>query len=153
AAQSRPPAAATQHALDELANCRAQQRLECPTETPTPTPSPSAPATATASPTLAAVPTKTPEPSPTPEPGLPVPGLGQAVTAYVLPEPRDPTGTWLEIALPEGRWAIRYDTTLCNSPTQWTNVWLAFDAESNRPITADRDDAAVCGVSEWSWSS
>src|SRR5438552_13678348 len=39
-ASTRTPAEATAHALNEFANCRAQQRPECPTETATPTPTP-----------------------------------------------------------------------------------------------------------------
>jgi hypothetical protein len=70
-AQSRPAPAPTQHALDELANCRAQQRPECPTDVPTPTltltptwtPSP----TATSTPTLE--PTDEPTLTPTSTPG------------------------------------------------------------------------------------
>ena len=153
AAQSRPPAVATQHALDEFANCRAQQRPECPAETATPTLLPTPPPTPTPSPAPAPPRTETPQPTATPEPGLPVSKLGQAVAAYVQPEPRDPTGNWLQIALPQGRWAIRYDTTLCAPPGPWTNVWLALDDQSNRAITADRDDGATCAVSQSSWTS
>ena len=58
---------------------------------------------------------------------------------------RDPTGICLELALPQGRWAILFDSTLCTPPAPWTNAWLALDDQSGRPITTDRDDAvAMC---------
>jgi hypothetical protein len=156
-AAAAPPGAsmtATAHALDELANCRAQRRPECPTETVTPTftarptltpiPAPTA--------TTAPAPTSTPVPPPN-DPPLPVPEAGQAIAAYVRPTPRDPSGTWLELAAPAGRWAVLYDTSLCSAPAAWTNVWLALDEQSQRPITVDRDGDGMCAVSQWSWSS
>jgi hypothetical protein len=76
------------------------------------------------------------------------------VSAYVRPSPRDPSQTWLELALPQGRWAILYDTTLCLPPATWTNVWLAVDDKTDRLITVERDDAAAaCAVAQWSWTS
>jgi len=64
------------------------------------------------------------------------------------------SGTWLELALPQGRWAILYDISLCTPPTAWTNVWLALDEESDRPITVDRADrGAMCAIAQWSWIS
>jgi hypothetical protein len=71
----------------------------------------------------------------------------------VRPTPRDPSGTWLELAAPAGRWAVLYDTSLCTAPAAWTNVWLALDEQSQRPITVDRDGDGMCAVSQWSWSS
>jgi hypothetical protein len=59
--------------------------------------------------------------------------MGQAVPAYVRPSPRDPSLTWLEVATPQGRWAVLYDTTLCVPPAPWTDVWLALDDASTRP--------------------
>jgi len=61
-AADRPPAVATAHALDELANCRAQQRPECPTATPTLTATPTPTFTPTVAPTVTPTPTDTPEP-------------------------------------------------------------------------------------------
>lgn len=69
-ASSRTPAEATVHALDELANCYAQHRTECPTATPTPTatvpvntPSPTSTVQRIETPTPEAIePTATPEP-------------------------------------------------------------------------------------------
>jgi len=61
-AESRTPAESTAHALDELANCYAQKRPECPTETPTPT------ATATPTPTATRTPVPTSTSTPTLEP-------------------------------------------------------------------------------------
>jgi len=52
-AQSAPAARATQHAIDELANCHAQHRLECPTDVPTSTSTPIPTATPIVTPTLA----------------------------------------------------------------------------------------------------
>jgi hypothetical protein len=154
-AQTRTAPEATQHALDELANAIAQGKI-----TRTPTPSATAPAAPTSTPgppppTLQP-PTDTPRPVPgvAQEPALPVPNVGQAVAAYVRPSPRDPSGNWLELALPSGRWAILYDSVLCTPPAPWTNVWLALDDQSDRPITADRaGDGAMCAVAHWSWSS
>src|SRR5262249_27792952 len=134
AAQTRAPPEATQHALDELANAIAQGRV---TRTPTPSPTPMPSSTVTPRPTL--VPTDTPTPGtpaqPTPPPMLVVRG---PASAYVRPSPNDPDGTWLELALPQGRWAIQYDTGLCAPPAPWTDLWLAMDDQSNRPITVDR---------------
>jgi hypothetical protein len=153
-AQSRTPPEATQHALDELANCRAQRRPDCPTgmATPTFTTTPIPSPIPTPNPTPTPQPTVMPEPAPT-DPPLPLLNVGQAVAAYVRPSPRDPSGTWLELALPQGRWAMLYDTTLCTQSAAWTNVWLALDDQGDRPITADRDDGATCAVSQWSWTS
>ena len=91
-------------------------------------------------------------PAPTETP-LPVPDPGQAIAGYVRPTPRDPSGRWLELAAPEGHWAVLYDTTLCTAPIPWTNVWLARDNQNNRPITVNRDDGGMCVVAQWSWSS
>jgi hypothetical protein len=149
-AQTRTAPEATQHALDELANAIAQGKI---TLTPTPSSTPTVtPLLATETPTPAPLPTDTPAPSPT-DPPLPVPDLGQATAGYVRPTTREPSGTWLELALPQGRWAVLYDASLCAAPAPWTNVWLALDEQSDRPITADRQDAAMCAVAAWSWSS
>jgi len=150
-AETRTSPQATQHALDELANCHAQRRPECPTATATATlPTLAPPVTATLPPTSTPAPTEIGQ-SPT-DPPLPLPMLGQATSGYVRPSPSNPNDRWLELAVPQGRWAVLYDT-LCKAPTPWTNVWLALDEQSNRPITADRDDKALCAVSQWSWSS
>lgn len=61
-AESRTPAEATAHALDELANCVAQHRPECPTATPT----------------LTATPTWTPSPTSTSTPTLEPTAAGDA---------------------------------------------------------------------------
>lgn len=151
AAQTLTRPEATQHALDELANAIAQGKI-----TRTPTPSATATPLPTATPYPTAVPpTDTPGPTATaPQPGLPVPEIGQAVSAYVQPSPGDPSGSGLELALPQGRWAILYDISLCTPPTAWTNVWLLLDEESDRPITVDRADrGAMCAVAHWSWIS
>jgi hypothetical protein len=122
------PAQATQHALDELANCRAQHRPECPTETPTPTatstPSPVPP---TATPTR----TVTPEPTLTPQPALPVPeGEAEASAAYVRPSTLDAASVgpaWLELALDRGRWNVHVVTTECGERLgEWADVWLMY---------------------------
>lgn len=155
AAQTRTPPEATQHALDELANAMAQGKV---TRAPTPS------ATATSSPTstprpqpTAVPPTDTPVPTEIPrqnsEPSLPVPNIGQSLSAYVRASPGDPDGAWLELALPQGRWAILYDTSLCTQPSPWTNVWLARDEQKDRLVTIDRDDAAMCALAQWSWTS
>jgi len=67
----RTPAEATAHALDELANCVAQHRPECPTATPTPpTATPTPVNTPSPSPTVTLETTSTPTVMPTPEPEL-----------------------------------------------------------------------------------
>jgi hypothetical protein len=155
-AAAAPPAAsatATAHALDEQANCRAQHRPECPTETETATARPTATPTLTATPTAADTPAPAPTDLPSPgDPPLPLPDAGQAVAAYVRPTPRDPSGTWLELAVPNGRWAVLYDSSVCAAPAPWTNVWLAADDQSGGPITVDRD-GNMCAVTRWSWTS
>ena len=156
-AAAAPPGAsatATAHALAELANCRAQHRPDCPTDTPTPALTATPRLTELPSPTDTPAPASTDTPASTPsDPPLPVPNTDQATPAYVRPTPRDPSGTWLELAVPQGRWAVLYDTSLCAAPVPWTNVWLAVDEQSNRPITVDRDDGGMCAVAAWSWSS
>jgi hypothetical protein len=154
-AQSRTAPEATQHALDELTNAMAQGKI---TATPSPTGTPTLNPTATPVPAATSSPkppTETPAPVGAPaEPTLPVPDPGRSVAAYVRPSPRDAGGTWLELAVPQGRWAILYDTTLCAPPAPWTNVWLTLDDQSDRPITADRDgDGAMCAVAASSWTS
>ena len=87
-AQARPAPQATQHALDELANCRAQNRADaaliCPTDTPTATLT----VTPTSSPTATSSPTPTDEPSPTATPDTPCwltdPDLGDPDSGYVV---------------------------------------------------------------------
>ncbi|MBV9132277.1 MAG: hypothetical protein JO318_06245, partial [Chloroflexi bacterium] len=84
-AQSRTAPEATQHALDELANCRAQRRPECPTEPPTP----SLTATSTLSPTGTSTPEPTEDPTVTPTP-TPIPcwltdeDLGDPDNGYIV---------------------------------------------------------------------
>jgi hypothetical protein len=150
-AQTRPSPAATQHALDELANAIAQGRV---TLTATPSATATASPTTTPRPTVIS-PTDTPEPAtPTPAPPQLVSGVGGAVAAYVRPSPNDSGGTGVELAVLYGRWEIQYDTALCTPPAPWTNVWLALDEQSNRPITVERDDtSAMCAVAQWSWIS
>jgi len=139
-------ATATVHALDELANAIAQGKV---TRTPTPTSTPTAVPTSTPVPP----PADSPVPTATPDLPLPVPDVGQAVAAYVRPSPRDPSLTWLEVATPQGRWAVLYDTALCEPPAPWTNVWLALDDASTRPITAERLGTGMCALAQWSWTS
>ena len=139
-------ATATAHALDELANAIAQGKI---TRTPTPTSTPTAVPTSTPIPP----PADSPVPTATPDPPLPVPDVGQVVAAYVRPSPRDPSLTWLEVATPQGRWAVLYDTALCVPPAPWTNVWLALDDASTRPITAERSGTGMCALTQWSWTS
>jgi hypothetical protein len=154
AAQTRQPPEATQHALDELANAIAQGKI-----TRTPTPTPTAIATvrvATDTPLPTAVPpTDTPRPTPTPaEPALPVPGGGYAAAGYLRPLAREPDGPRLELALAGGRWAVLYDTSVCAALPVWSNVWLAQDEASERPITVSRDDdTSVCVLAKWAWIS
>ena len=151
AAQTRAPPEATQHALDELANAIAQGRItRTPTPSATPTPSP----TITPKPTASSS-TDTPTPAATtPVPTAPILVVSRTTPAYVRPIPGDPSETWLELALPQGRWAVQYDTALCTPPAPWTNVWLAMDEESDRPITVVRDDAsAMCALALWSSAS
>jgi hypothetical protein len=87
-AQTRTAPEATQHALDELANCRAQRRPECATETPSPTlvPTASPSATWTPAPAVAVVevpdaPTSTPTPDPC---WLTDPDIGDPDNGYVV---------------------------------------------------------------------
>src|SRR5207244_987165 len=65
-AETRTPAEATAHALEELANACAQRRPECPTSTPTATLEPTS--TATVIPTGTPTPTDEPAPTVTPAP-------------------------------------------------------------------------------------
>jgi len=86
-ADSRTPAEATAHAREELANCRAQQRLECPTETPTPTLTATAIATSTPLPTPTPEPTEEPTVTPTATPAscwLTDQDLGDPSSGYVV---------------------------------------------------------------------
>jgi len=67
-AETRTPPQATQHALDELANCIAQRRPECPTSTPTPSATPSSMPSPTSTSTALPAATDTFTPTVTPEP-------------------------------------------------------------------------------------
>lgn len=85
-AESRTPAEATVHALDELANVCAQRRPECPTSTPTLTPVPTP--TWTPSPTSTSTPvppTDTPTQTPIPAPcWLTNTDLGDPDNGYIV---------------------------------------------------------------------
>jgi len=132
-AQQRPPAQATAHALDELANAIAQGKI---TLTPTPTFSPQPRAT----PTVA--PSETPAPTPT-ETATPVP-VFEAIqaepvnNAYLRPGPEP----WLELALPTGRYLIQTDCSL----TPWTEVWYHTSA----PNLAGVNDCPLDGWMQFS---
>lgn len=107
-AETRPPAEATAHALDELANCYAQRRPECPTSTPTltttPTFTPQPTSTQTIEPTATEPPTATPTPTSEPDPAddaademllvddtpTPTPTLPPSPAAAVVPAPVQP---------------------------------------------------------------
>jgi hypothetical protein len=99
------------------------------------------------------IPVDSPTPTATPDSPLPVPDAGQALAAYVRPSPGDPSLTWLELAAPQGRWAVLYDTDLCVPPAPWTNVWLARDDASMQPITVERSGAGMCALAQRAWTS
>lgn len=84
-AQTRTAPAATQHALDELANCRAQRRPECATDTPTATLLPTWTPAPTSTPTLEPTDDPTVTPTSTPEPcWLTDPDIGDPDNSYVV---------------------------------------------------------------------
>src|SRR5262245_5241942 len=88
-AQNRTPAEATQHALDELSNCRAQQRPECSTETPTPVQTRMPAATGT--PVIVT-------PTPTAEPATVVPSATPESAIWCWqrdPQVGDPNNDWI----------------------------------------------------------
>lgn len=131
------------HATAETANCLAKRGANypigyCSTATPVPTstPVPTQEATPTIDP-----PTDVPTDVPTPVPALPV--TDQPLYGYLRPL-SDP---WMELALPQGRWAITYDTSLCDAPAAWTNVYLTLDTDSHRPITGPD----LCALAQWQW--
>ncbi|HET7637953.1 MAG TPA: hypothetical protein VFK47_04355, partial [Ktedonobacteraceae bacterium] len=114
AAEQRPGPEATQHALDELANAVAQGRITLtPTPTPTLTPTPIPTATATVT---EVVPTVIMSPTATPVPVLPVATGDDPIQGYLRP-----TDSWIELAIPQGRWFVYSDT--CDLQA-WNTVWL-----------------------------
>jgi hypothetical protein len=138
-ADTRTPAEATAHALDELANCRAQRRPECPTGTPTSTPT----TTPTITPTATAQPLDTATPAPTAGPRLP--GASDPIAAYVRPSSHPETGAALELALPLGRWDVQTDCGDRLSP--WTDVELLGQ------VLHAPDDRWRCGIVSSAWVS
>lgn len=138
-AESRTPAEATAHALDELANCRAQRRPECPTPAPTSTATP----TYTVTPTHTAEPVDPPTPAPTSVPSLPIPS--QPIAAYMRPTSHLQTGATLELALPQGRWDVQTDCG--DALAAWTDVELLGQ------VLHGPDDTWLCGIVSSVWVS
>lgn len=141
-AETRTPAEATQHALDELANCRAQNRRDagqiCPTETATPSPTP--PPTSTPQPAATATPVSEAATA-TPLPLMPVSGNG-----YV--RPLDDYG--LEIALQQGRWAV-YQADDCGTRVDpWVNVVTQVQDTGEVDLISETAD---CGLVAEQWLS
>ncbi|HEY2596105.1 MAG TPA: hypothetical protein VGK33_19610 [Chloroflexota bacterium] len=139
-AQSRTAPAATQHALDELANCYAQRK--CATPTPTPTLVPTAPWTPSPIPSSTPIPTDAPEePTATPLPALPVGGAGYT-------RPLD--DHWLELAVQEGRWAV-YQADDCDPRVDaWANVITQVQDDGEVDLVSA---AADCGLVAEQWLS
>ena len=136
-AEQRTPPEATAHALDEIANALAQGKITAtptatatprPTSTPTPLPLPTQPV---AEPTI----------GPTPEPGLPVVSQDSPLQGYLRPSTRG--DTWLELALPQGRWDIQANCAI----TPWETVWLWDDTATSSAFLND------CQLYTWIWSS
>jgi hypothetical protein len=152
-AQPRTGPAATQHALDELANCRAQAQLtgrprpECATDTPTPTVPPTVTLTPIPASTPTDLPTDSPEPTATPLPVLPAPPQGDdPALGYTRPL----GDGWLELALPQGRWAVHQADDCGSQVEAWSAAWLttANDGE------VDLNTANVaCGLATAVWQS
>jgi hypothetical protein len=151
-AQTRTGPAATQHALDELANCRAQKRpgagAICPTDTPVPTSTPIPTWTAvppTATPTDA--PADPREPTQTPLPTLPAPAPdGDPVPGYTRPLDEH----WLELALPEGRWAVYQADDCAPQVGAWSQAWLTTAADGEVDLNAP---GAACDLVAAVWQS
>ncbi|HEY1296603.1 MAG TPA: hypothetical protein VGJ60_26290 [Chloroflexota bacterium] len=143
-AESRTPAEATQHALDELANCRAQNRPGasqiCPTETATATPTPRP--TSTPQPAASATPVPMDvAPTGTPLPVMPVDGNGYT-------RPLD--DHWLELALQQGRWAV-YQADDCHPHVDpWVNAVTQVQDTGEVDLTSE---AADCGLVVEQWLS
>jgi len=146
-AGQRTPPEATAHARDELANCIAQGK--CPTETPTASPTP------TLVPAAAPLPSSTPRSeslTATPSPPLPIPAEGDAwLSGYLRPSTWQ-DGVTLELALPMGRWNVRFEDPSCAGP--WTNVALAPGAQLAVSSPAGGLDwLGMCSLVGASWSS
>ena len=134
-------ATAVAHQAAELANALAQAKI---TRTPTPTSTPSP--MATIAPAAVSMPMPNP-PSPTPLPALPVPAVGaDPVEGYLRPSLRQ-DGQTLELALPQGRWDVRFTVPDCLAP--WTNVEL----EPNAIVLGMTDPWPACDLAGASWSS
>jgi hypothetical protein len=146
-AENRTPPEATQHALDELANCRAQRRPECPTETATPTLLPSATPTPIPTATPTDVPTNSPEPTVTPLPILPAPAPGDdPALGYTRPIGNG----WLELALPQGRWAVYQADDCAPQAEAWRQAWLTSAENGEVDLNAP---GVVCGLVAAVWQS
>ncbi|MBV9322871.1 MAG: hypothetical protein JO352_03665 [Chloroflexi bacterium] len=143
-AESRTPPEATQHALDELANCRAQNRPGagqiCPTETATPSPTPRP--TSTPQPAASATPVPVDvSPVATPLPVMPVSGNGYT-------RPLD--DYWLELALQQGRWAV-YQADDCTPRVDpWVNVRTQVQDTGEVDLISE---VADCGLVVEQWLS
>ena len=142
-AESRTAPEATQHALDELANCLARHGAgypagDCPTATPTPT------VAALSAPSVTPTVTVTPapdDPTPTPLPVLPVGGA-----SYTRPLDEH----WLELAVLQGRWAV-YQTDDCNPRVSpWANAVTQVQEDGEVDLISD---AADCGLVAEQWLS
>ena len=151
AAETRTPAQATAHALDELANCRAQNRPDaaqiCPTETPTPTLSPTATLTPIPAATPTDMPTDAPEPTVTPLPALPAPPPGDdPAPGYTRPLGNG----WLELALPQGRWAVYQADDCAPQVDAWREAWLTTADDGEVDLNAT---GVACGLVAAVWQS
>jgi hypothetical protein len=138
---------AVARAQGDLANAIAQGKItRTPTSVP-PTLTPQASATATA--------IMTPEPTETfvALPALPMAALGaDPLAGYIRPSATDQS--WLELALPQGRWDVRFDTPACEPLEAWSNVWLAPGQDAPLLVArAATEDAAMCGIVESVWHS
>jgi hypothetical protein len=141
-----PGASATAHARDELANCLAQHRPECPTPTPvlTATPRP-LPPMSTPIPDASA----TPAPIPTSLPALLLPDWENGVSAYLRPSSwPDAAPEWQELALPWGRWDVQSDCPRGG----WFNVH-AWQTPQGAPALVDVGEQWGCTVSLSVWHS
>ena len=129
------------HQAAELANALAQGKI---TRTPTPTSTLSP--MATIAPAAVSMPTPD-RPRPTPLPALPVPAIGaDPVKGYLRPSLLQ-DGQTVELALPHGRWDVRFTVPDCLVP--WTNVEL----EPNAVVQSTTSPSPTCDLAGASWSS
>jgi len=148
---AEPPGAAataTAHALDEFRNCLAQRKCSTPEPPPSVTPTPSPPATPTPAPTATETPAgDTPAPTATPLPGIPAPAAdGDPLLGYTRPVAG--TDRWIELALPQGRWAL-YQAEDCGPHVDiWSPVELTTQSSGEVDVTSAY---ASCGVVAASW--